>query len=154
MDGTGSLLLPYNLTISGTLQSPITSLLAVSMGNYIPNTNTTLPSSFTSSSLTSVGTITSLNANKMASGKTHTGYTNLELKANQSYSAAVAVSPKTDNTEASIYFNPSPFSGFTTGTTGTWVIGTNVAENAHNRFVIYNPYTATQNFSLAITGQG
>ena len=31
MDGTGSLLLPYNLTISGTLQSPVTSLLSVSV---------------------------------------------------------------------------------------------------------------------------
>ena len=122
--------------------------------NALTRNETTLPSSFTSSSLTSLGTIASLNTTRLASGKTHTGYSNLELKANQSYSAAVAISPKTDNTESSIYFNPSPFSGFTTGTTGTWVVGTNVAENAHNRFVVYNPSTATQNFSLAITGQG
>ena len=50
-----------NLTISGTLQSPITSLLSVSVVNSLTRNETTLPSNFINSSLISVGTLTSLN---------------------------------------------------------------------------------------------
>ena len=66
-----------NLTISGTLQSPLTSLLGVSIGvidlykgtmlstsmpQYLTRNETILPSSFVSSSLTSLGTISNLTA--------------------------------------------------------------------------------------------
>ena len=50
-----------NLTISGALQSPMTSLLSVSVGNSLTRNETTLPSNFINSSLISVGTLTSLN---------------------------------------------------------------------------------------------
>ena len=60
---TGNTINNGNLTISGTLQSPMTSLLSVSVGNSLTRNETTLPSNFINSSLISVGTLTSLNIN-------------------------------------------------------------------------------------------
>ena len=58
---SGNVLNKNNLTISGTLQSPLTNLLSVSVGNSLTRNETTLPSNFINSSLISVGTLTSLN---------------------------------------------------------------------------------------------
>ena len=58
---SGNVLNKSNLTISGTLQSPLTNLLSVSVGNSLTRNETTLPSNFINSSLISVGTLTSLN---------------------------------------------------------------------------------------------
>ena len=75
LDVNGTGLIRSNLTISGTLQSFQTSLLAtsssvidgkvgtiigVSIPQFITRNETTLPSSFTHSSLTSLGTLSSL----------------------------------------------------------------------------------------------
>jgi hypothetical protein len=71
----GSQVISSNLTVSGVLQSPLTSLLGVSIGvidlykgnmlgtsmpQYLTRNETTLPSSFVSSSLTTLGTLSSL----------------------------------------------------------------------------------------------
>ncbi len=73
IDASGNWIMNNNLTVSGTLQSPLTSLLSVSSGiidgrvgtiigvstpQFLTRNETTLPSSFTSSSLTSLGTLT------------------------------------------------------------------------------------------------
>ena len=51
------LLVKGNLTISGILQSPLTNLLSISTANALTRNETTLPSSFTNSSLTTLGNL-------------------------------------------------------------------------------------------------
>lgn len=52
-----------NLTVSGALQSPITSLIGVSIGKLLSRSELILPSTFTSSSLTSLGILGGLTVN-------------------------------------------------------------------------------------------
>ena len=90
---TGNQVNSGNLTISGILQSPLTSLIGVSVGvidlykgtmlstsmpQYLTRNETTLPSSFISSSLTSLGTLSSLvvSGNLTVSGYVSTVNTN------------------------------------------------------------------------------
>ena len=65
-------LVPGNLTVSGVVQSPLTSLISVSCGNYIQNSNTSLPSSFTSSGLTNFTSNIYVNNTKVIIGTTGT----------------------------------------------------------------------------------
>ena len=117
-----------NLTVSGVLQSPLTSLIGVSI----------------SSLNNSIGGFSS----KLAIGKVHSGYANIELRSNQSGAGSLALSPKTDNTENSIYFNPSAVSSsYIPGTTGTWVVGNNVAATSGNACSVWNP--SVQNHHLS-----
>ena len=122
-----------NLTVSGVLQSPLTSLIGVSI----------------SSLNNSIGGFSS----KLAIGKVHSGYANIELRSNQSGAGALALSPKSDNTENSIYFNPSAVSSsYTPGTTGTWVVGNNVAATSGNAFSVWNPSSQNHHLKLNIDG--
>ena len=122
-----------NLTVSGVLQSPLTSLIGVSI----------------SSLNNSIGGFSS----KLAIGKVHSGYANIELRSNQSGAGSLALSPKTDNTENSIYFNPSAVSSsYTPGTTGTWVVGNNVAATSGNAFSVWNPSFQNHHLKLNIDG--
>ena len=122
-----------NLTVSGVLQSPLTSLIGVSI----------------SSLNNSIGGFSS----KLAIGKVHSGYANIELRSNQSGAGSLALSPKTDNTENSIYFNPSAVSSsYITGTTGTWVVGNNVAATSGNAFSVWNPSSQNHHLKLNIDG--
>ena len=122
-----------NLTVSGALQSPLTSLIGVSVSN-VNN---------------SIGGFSS----KLAIGKVHSGYANIELRSNQSGAGSLALSPKTDNTENSIYFNPSAVSSsYIPGTTGTWVVGNNVAATSGNAFSVWNPNAQNHHLKLNIDG--
>ena len=88
------------LTVSGVLQSPLTSLLGVSVGvldtfrtimtstsmpQYLTRNETTLPSSFLASSLTSVGTLSSLSVSGAGSFQDVSG-TGLTVKSQTSTS--------------------------------------------------------------------
>jgi hypothetical protein len=156
------------ISCTGTFTSPLTTtlgtsisvidlykgtMLSTSMPQYLTRNETTLPSSFVSSSLTSLGTQTSLLATRCAIGKTHGGNATLEVKANQTNAGSLSLLPKTDNTENSIYFPASSsFSQFATGTTGSWVVGTNIAESNANAFSFWNPSTQSTVFRMAIDG--
>ena len=166
--GNAGTIINNNLTISGTLQSPMTSLLSVSSNiidgkvgtiigvsipQFLTRNETTLPSSFINSSLTSLGTIIDFNATRGAFGRTHGGKTTLELRANQTEAGALTLLPKIDNAENSIYFNPSStIAGYFSGVTGTWLIGTNINGGDSNSFSIWNSNLSTKNFKLDING--
>ena len=63
------------------------------------------------------------------------------------------LSPKTDNTENSVYFNPSAVSSsYIPGTTGTWVLGNNVAATSGNAFSMWNPSVQNHHLKLNIDG--
>ena len=63
------------------------------------------------------------------------------------------MSPKTDNTENSVYFNPSAVSSsYIPGTTGTWVLGNNVAATSGNAFSMWNPSVQNHHLKLNIDG--
>ena len=97
---TGSAIIGTNLIVNGVLQSPLTSLIGVSV-SIVNN---------------SVGGFSS----KLAIDKAHSGYVNIELRSNQSGAGSLSLSPKTDNMENSVYFNPSAVcSSYIPGTTGT-----------------------------------
>lgn len=75
----------------------------------------------------------------------------MKLKSNQYHAGALTLSPKTDNAESSIYFNPfAVTSGFVSGSTGSWGIG--IAGNDSKIFSIYNPNINLENFKLGIDG--
>ncbi len=133
--------------------SKIGILIGVSFPKLLTNTDIALPSSFVSSSLSSLGTITSLSATRGAFGRTHGGQTTVEIKANQGGAGALSLLPKVDNGENTIYFQTSAFTaGYFSGTTGTWLIGNNITGNDSNSFSIWNPNLSTKNFILDISG--
>ena len=122
---TGSAIIGTNLTVSGTLQSPVTSLLTVS-SNVIDGKTSTLIG-------TSLPNYLKINDNKLGLGnRANTGYSTLEIKSNQSNAGGLSLLPKTDNTENSIYFTCNSLSQFQTGVTGTWVVGNNIASSAND----------------------
>ena len=92
-------------------------------------------------------------SSKLAIGKAHSSKATLEIRANQTDSAGIALSPKTDNTENSVYFESSAvFSGYTPGTTGSWVLGNNIAATSGNAFSMWNPNVQNHHLKLNIDG--
>ena len=141
---TGSAIIGTNLTVSGTLQSPVTSLLTVS-SNVIDGKTSTLIGTSLPNYLKKTDTTLGLG------NRANTGYSTLEIKSNQTNAGGLSLLPKTDNTENSIYFTCNSLSQFQTGVTGTWVVGNNIASSA-NDFSIYNPYTAKKQIQCNLAG--
>ena len=66
---------------------------------------------------------------------------------------ALSMAPKTDNTENSIYFHASSIgTAYTTGATGSWIIGNNIAATSGNVFSVYNPSVQNHQLKLNIDG--
>ena len=92
-------------------------------------------------------------SSKLAIGKAHSGIANIELRATNHKLVLLSMSPKTDNTETSIYFNPSAVnSGYVSGTTGSWVLGNNIAATSGNAFSAWNPSVQNHHLKLNIDG--